>query len=156
MGKKWWPAVGLLKCYYMLLIIERGCSQLFPGTKILKKDSLVVGCSAVSGQVLENPNYLLPHDASCDYYHQNTSHTCFYDVYSLENHPYLAFLTVLQICIVKLIFSMITVTLALNTLHLLQESLSRIWLHAKMIFEYFGSARSRVWKCPERSNFFFP
>ena len=28
------------KCYYMPNIFERGCSQLFPGTKILKNDSV--------------------------------------------------------------------------------------------------------------------
>ena len=37
-----YPPFKRSKCYYMLLIFERGCSQLFPGTQILKKDSLAV------------------------------------------------------------------------------------------------------------------
>ena len=28
----------------------------------------MVGCSAASGQILEKPNYSLPHDSSCHYY----------------------------------------------------------------------------------------
>ena len=35
-----YPPFKRSKCYYMLLIFERGCSQLFPGTKILKNDSV--------------------------------------------------------------------------------------------------------------------
>ena len=35
-----WPAVGALKCYYMINVFERGRSQLFPGAKILKKYSV--------------------------------------------------------------------------------------------------------------------
>ena len=45
-GKKYWRHDGAMlaqiKCFCMLNVFERGCSQLFPGTKILKIDSVVM------------------------------------------------------------------------------------------------------------------
>ena len=78
------------------------------------------------------------------------------DVCLQENHSYNVFLVISQICKVKLIFPMITVTLPWPPMYLLYGSLTRKAGFMSPRIGRLCHTRSRGWPKTSPPNFFFP